>query len=166
MLRTLPRIAAAVVVVVIGCGRSAQAQEPSVASVTHAEIKQIIADREATVTVVNFWATWCVPCIEEFPDLLRLEHDFAEQGLDVLFVSADFPDEKAAVQAFLAERGVTQTTYLKAGNTTEFVNAFHPEWTGAIPATFIYDADGQLVDFIAGKTNYDALEQRTSDLLP
>jgi len=149
----------------VGVLQPVQAQTPSIQEATHDEIKQAIAEQGAKVTVVNFWATWCVPCIEEFPDLLRLERDFSDQGVDVVFVSADFPEDKPAAQSFLAERNVTQTTYLKQGNTTEFVNAFHSEWTGAIPATFIYDADGTLVEFIEGKANYEALRQHVTELL-
>lgn len=163
MYRILAFILAAVLS--MGALQSTRAQTPTVKAATHDEIKRAIAEQGAKVTVVNFWATWCVPCIEEFPDLLQLERDFSDRGVDVMFVSADFPEDEPAVRDFLAERKVTQTTYLKKGNTTEFVNAFHSEWTGAIPATFIYDAEGQLVEFIRGKTSYEALEQRVTKLL-
>lgn len=146
-------------------GPSARAQAPELVSATHTEILDAVAANEARVTVVNFWATWCVPCIEEFPYFMKLDRTMEDQGVDVMFVSTDFPDEREAAREFLAEQGVEGTSYLKEGKTTPFVSAFHDDWTGAIPATFIYDADGELVDFWEGKANYEQLKARVESAL-
>lgn len=142
-----------------------QAQTPELVSATHTEILDAVAENDARVTVVNFWATWCVPCIEEFPYFMKLDRTLDDRGVDVMFVSTDFPEEREAAQEFLSEQGVTGTSYLKEGKTTPFVNAFHSEWTGAIPATFIYDAEGQLLDFWEGKAEYEELKARVESAL-
>src|SRR6185369_8806786 len=56
-----------------------------------------IAKERGRVVLVNFWATWCVPCREEFPDLSRLQHKYRTRGLQVLGVSTDFASQTAAV---------------------------------------------------------------------
>ena len=104
----------------------------------------------APVTLVNVWATWCAPCREEFPDLVRLSERWRDRGLRVMFVSADFDDQVPAVRAFLARHGVTQPSWIKTGDDMTFINTLSPGWSGALPATFIYDADGQLVRFWEG----------------
>jgi thiol-disulfide isomerase/thioredoxin len=141
------------------------AERVMVERVTHKDVFDAIAARGARVTVVNFWATWCVPCIEEFPSFTRLGDAYADRDVEVMFVSADFPDEEAAVRAFLAEQGVTGTSFLKDEKTTPFVNAFHEDWSGALPATFIYDAEGALVTFWEGKTTYADLEREVTTVL-
>jgi len=136
---------------------------PTLKTVTHEEAMRAVEEGEGTVTIVNFWATWCVPCVEEFPSFMRLDRELDDRGVDVMFISTDFPDQKTKVVDFLAKQGVTGTSYLKAsGNTTEFVNNFSPEWTGAVPATFVYGSEGTLLAFWEGKVSYEELKQRTT----
>ena len=159
-------LAAAVLLGLAAAPASAQQEgRVTVERVTHEDVFDAIAARGARVTVVNFWATWCVPCIEEFPYFTRLGEAYADRGVEVMFVSADFPDEGAAVVDFLAEQGVTGTSFLKDETTTPFVNAFHQDWSGALPATFIYDAEGDLATFWEGKTTYDDLEREVTAVL-
>ena len=115
--------------------------------------------------LVNMWATWCVPCREEFPDLLRLRRDYAGRGLRVVLVSGDFHSEAAAARRFLQEQGVDFPTYIKAGKDMEFINAFEPRWSGVLPATFIYDTDGALRHAWEQKTSYAPLEAGVLDVL-
>lgn len=70
---------------------SAVAQDVTLKKATHSEILDAVAQNDTQVTVVNFWATWCVPCIEEFPHFVKLGEKFAPERVQVMFVSADFP---------------------------------------------------------------------------
>src|SRR5262249_47554943 len=63
-----------------------------------------IGREKGKVVLVNFWATWCVPCREEFPDLSRLQSAYAGKGLRVIGVSTDFARESAAVAKFMGEQ--------------------------------------------------------------
>ncbi len=115
---------------------------------------QALAERgEARATLVNVWATWCAPCREEFPALLRVARAQRHEGLRLVLVSADFEDQLPAVRRFLLAHGVTDTTYLKTGNDMEFINTMDPHWTGAIPATFVYDRRGRRTAFWEGKAD-------------
>lgn len=145
-----------------------QAQDteaPVVKKVTHDDAMAVLEQSDARLTVVNFWATWCVPCVEEFPAFTKLDRTLDDRGVDVMFISTDFPNEKGKVVDFLAEHGVTGTSYLKTGNSTEFVNNFSEDWSGAVPATFIYDGEGTLVDFWEGKASFEELKQRVTSHL-
>lgn len=139
------------------------ADTPEVEEVTHDDAMAVLKQSEAELTVVNFWATWCVPCVEEFPAFVKLDEQLDDRGVDVMFISTDFPNQKQKVVEFLAEQGVTGTSYLKkSGNTTDFVNAFSNEWSGAVPATFVYDSSGTLLDFWEGKVGYEELRARVT----
>jgi thiol-disulfide isomerase/thioredoxin len=138
---------------------------PALIAVTAPEILAAVRAPGAAVTLVNVWATWCVPCREEFPDLLRLRRAYADRGLRVLFVSGDFDGERAQVQTFLREQGVEFATYLKAGDDMEFIDAFDPRWTGALPATFIYDQHGTLRHSLLGKSSYATFEAKVQSAL-
>lgn len=142
---------------------AAQAQDvPVVEPATHSEILDAVAQNGARITVLNVWATWCAPCVEEFPHFVRFGREFASEGVQVTFVSVDFVEDKSAAQAFLAEQGVTERTFLKDEKTTPFVNAFSEEWSGAVPATFVYGPDGTLLDFWEEKTDYATLKDRVT----
>jgi thiol-disulfide isomerase/thioredoxin len=119
----------------------------------------------ARVVVLNVWATWCVPCREEFPDLMRIALASRPQGLRLVLVSADFDDQIPAVRRFLRERGVDFPSYLKTGDDMEFINALNPRWSGALPATFVYDGSGRQVYFHEGRVPTRDLEQAVRQAL-
>ena len=110
------------------------------------------------MVVANVWATWCTPCREEFPDLMRLHREYGSRGLRLVLVSADFEDQAKQARRFLAQQGVDFRSFLKTGNDMEFINGMDPRWTGALPATFVYDGGGRLRDFHEGRTTFAALE--------
>lgn len=141
---------------------AAHAQSVDLQPATSSEILDAVAQNDAQVTVVNMWATWCVPCIEEFPHFMQLGREFADQGVKVVFVSTDVPSEKDAVTEFLEEQGVSGRSFLKDEKATPFVTTFHDDWSGAVPATFVYDADGQLLAFWEGKMSYADLKQNVT----
>jgi len=123
---------------------------PPIQQVTAAEILARVRAPGARATLVNVWATWCAPCREEFPGLLSVARARARDGLRVMLISADFEDQVPAVRTFLAARAVSDTAYLKTGDEMQFINTLSPEWSGALPATFVYDGGGRLVAFWEG----------------
>lgn len=100
------------------------------------------------VLLVNFWATWCTPCRDEFPDLVRLREQFATERLDLVLISLDdVSDIDSTVPEFLASMKATKmpSYLLNADDPDAAINLFDPTWHGELPATFIYDAGGKLV---------------------
>ena len=168
--------AAAVLVLVAGAGcrgrtGAAPAAAPAVAApaesalpelrpATVRELRAAIAAPGASAVLVNVWATWCLPCRKEFPDLLRAAADYRGRGLRLVLVSADFEDNAGAARAFLARHGVDFLTYLKTGADMEFIDALSPRWSGALPATFVYDGAGSLRDYWEGEATYETFAAR------
>lgn len=129
--------------------------------VTAPQFHQVVKESGATLAVVNLWATWCPPCIEEFPYFMKLGKDLADHGVKVFFVSMDVAADRPAIQAFLAKQGYSGTSYLRAGTDHAFITALHETWTGVLPATLLYSQNGSLADFWVGKpVNYKALKKR------
>jgi thiol-disulfide isomerase/thioredoxin len=155
----------------LGCGSPRPAAAPAGArsiEVRRATVEQLLEAVRAPgarVVLLNVWATWCVPCREEFPDLLRLGREYRARGLRLMLVSGDFDSEMPAVKRFLAAQGVDFLTYLKQGDDMPFIDGLDPRWSGALPATLLYDDAGKRLWFHEGKTSYDTLKTRIDDLL-
>jgi len=119
------------------------------------------------VVVVNYWATWCEPCREEFPDLIELQRRHAGRGLVLLSISLDTPAvRETAVREFLAQQRPVFPVFIKtAGDPDAFINAIDPDWSGALPATFIYDRTGHRRHALFEKQTLASLEQLVRPLL-
>jgi thiol-disulfide isomerase/thioredoxin len=130
-----------------------------------ADINNHIKNLKAKVILLNNWATWCVPCVEEFPDLVRLHNNYKSKGLEIVFVTMDFEENLDDVSTFLEEQKVDFPTFIKTGKDEDYINGIHSEWDGAIPATFIYGAGGELHYFIENKETYEGFEKQVVSLL-
>jgi thiol-disulfide isomerase/thioredoxin len=123
---------------------------PAVVAITASELKAIAARPGARATLVNVWATWCGPCRQEFPALIKVGKDRKTDGLRLVLVSADFEEQLGEVRQFLVARGVSDTAYIMTGEPNAFINSMNPKWTGALPATFVYNGRGELASFWEG----------------
>lgn len=162
-----PIIALAGLLATAGCTGEAAAPPADHApqAVSLSDLMSEIDSREGEIVVVNFWATWCVPCRVEFPELVRFGQDFEEDGIDVVFVSVDFDSDVEAATEFLTDQEVPWTSFIKSGVDSEFIDAFHTEWSGALPATFVYDRKGNLRAFWEGMTTYEELSETVERIL-
>lgn len=147
----------------------AQGSSPAPALIPFSEksISEVRSQNIGKVLVVNFWATWCKPCLEEFPDLLRIREQYARKGVEVVFVSIDDDARaKQKVTTFLRKMKVSFPTYIKETSDDErFINSIHPDWSGALPATFIYDRKGELRKAKIEETSFTELESIIKPLL-
>ena len=118
--------------------------------------------------LVNFWATWCVPCREEYPDLTRLEKAYRGKGLSVLGVSIDSARDLAAVDKFLAKMKPDFPNYRKAsgGDDQDFIESVDKDWGGELPFTVLYARDGKKAKVLSGKQTYGDFETAVKALLP
>lgn len=128
----------------------------------------LVSGAKGRILVVNMWATWCEPCREEFPDLVRLQRDLAGRGVEFAVISMDMSDQiEPAVIPFLRSQDVRFRTFIKApGGDDAFINGVDPTWSGALPATFVYDRSGRLAAGLKEPITYETLEQTILPLLP
>jgi len=124
--------------------------QPKVTVIDETELKSLLGAGAGRVRplLVNFWATWCVPCREEFPDLVKIRRQYAADRLDFVLVSLDDPsDLDKAVPEFLSEvRATALPAYLlHATDDSVAINLVDPTWSGELPATFLYDRSGAVV---------------------
>jgi thiol-disulfide isomerase/thioredoxin len=97
--------------------------------------------------LINFWATWCVPCRKEFPDLVKIEADYRGRAIEFALVSADdVADIEKDVPKFLREmRATAMPAYLlNAADTLAAIAQVDPAWGGELPATFLFDRQGKI----------------------
>ena len=119
----------------------------------------------AQAVLVNVWATWCEPCREEMPDLVRFYRDNRAQGLRLVLISADDDDQRAEVARVLGALGFDGPAFIKRGNDMAFIDALDPKWKGALPATFLFDGRGAKKRSWLGSVTYDVLRRRVSGVL-
>ncbi|MEQ8579296.1 MAG: TlpA disulfide reductase family protein [Balneola sp.] len=121
-------------------------------------VDQIESYKGDMPVLVNFWATWCVPCIEEFPYIMKLKENYNDE-FELIFVSGDFEEAKEEAKEFLKEQNVNFTTYYKTGKDNEFIQTVSETWSGALPYTVIYSRDGSISAEWEGKAEYEQFEQ-------
>lgn len=129
------------------------------------ELKQIVDSYEGDKAVLlNVWATWCAPCIEEFPEIVRIQRKYEEE-VQVIFISADFPDSRERALDFLKEQEVDWTTYFKTGKDEAFIEAISESWSGALPFTKILSKEGTIVASWENSASFSTFEKHIKSAL-
>ena len=128
---------------------------------------KMVATHKGKVLLVDFWATWCVPCRAEMPQLVKLSQKLGARGLDFITVSGDEPAKEPAAFKFLMQDAVAAPFYIKnAADDDRFYNSVDPKWSGEMPAMFIYDRDGRRVRSFLGETPVADVEAAVKKLIP
>ena len=121
--------------------------DKKVSTINLQQLQTKVQREDDTLYVVNFWATWCRPCVKEMPYFDEANKQFAAQKVKVIFVSLDAVKDLLRVGNFVDERKISAETYLlDAGNPNVWIDQIEPKWSGSIPATIIYK-NGKKVGF-------------------
>ena len=133
------------------------AQEVQLKNINSADVFALIKSyQNKKAVVVNYWATWCAPCVEEFPNFVRLRNENKE-SIEVIFVSFDLPSKRADVIHFLNEHNVYWPSYFKTEADDEFIQNMPEVWDGALPFSMIFRTDGINEIYLTGKQDFNTL---------
>ena len=130
------------------------------------DFQGVLEHHRGQVVLVNFWATWCIPCVQELPELNLLQTRYQEKGLKVIAVSLDDLEKlEDRVRPFFAKTAPDLVSYLATDDDYDFVGALDPDWFGALPTTFFIDRQGVVQSTHQGRLIYKQLEKEVRLLL-
>lgn len=120
---------------------------PAPSAINADELQTLLKRDDGRPLLVNYWATWCDPCRDEFPDLVKIDTQYRAKGLDFIAISLDdLADLKTEVPKFLRLMKAKMPVYLlNMADPEPAINLIDPKWGGALPATFLYDSKGEVV---------------------
>ena len=123
-----------------------EAEQVTLEDATAETLKNLRANPTGKLLLVNFWATWCGPCVVEFPDLETTYRMFRMRDLDMVTVATNLPDEKPGVMKFLQKQHATGRNLIFASNDTYAMQAaFDPKWESGVPYTVLLAPDGKVL---------------------
>ncbi|MBL8181689.1 MAG: TlpA family protein disulfide reductase [Blastocatellia bacterium] len=138
---------------------TAFAQAPVVTKIDNAQLATLLKPNGKPL-VVNFWATWCEPCREEFPDLVKLDALYKGKADLITITLDDLAEINGDVPKFLNEMKSTIPTYLLHTNDQDAaITMVSKDWAGNLPLTMVYDANGKIVYQRNGKFRYETLKE-------
>lgn len=144
----------------IGIATSAYAQRvDNIPVVDFRQFEPLLHKSNDTTYVINFWATWCVPCRKELPEFQKLFVNKSGEKVKIILVSLDFPKQlQTGLIPFLEKNGITAPVMLlNDPNSNAWIDKVDPAWSGALPATLIYGRNTRF--FFEEELDYNTLIQ-------
>ncbi len=118
-----------------------------------------------SIYIINFWATWCAPCVKELPYFEKIAAEYKDKNVKLLLVSLDFKKQiDTRLKPFITEKDLqSEVVALIDPNSNAWIDAISKEWSGAIPATIIFNKNKR--KFFEGSFNYEQLEKELKAFL-
>jgi len=123
------------------------------------EFEPTLHQENDTTYVINFWATWCIPCVKELPEFEKVNLKFQSQKFKMILVSLDFKSQiENTVIPFIKENKIqSEVVLLSDPNANSWINKVNKDWTGSIPVTIIYNKNFYF--FREGTMNFNEINQ-------
>ena len=135
---------------------------PTTAVVNFDELQKILSTKKDKLVVVNFWATWCPPCVAELPHFMEVNNEYTDQdSYEMIIVSLDkASDLETSVRKMIDKLNITTDVYILDDNKrmNEWIPAIDAEWSGAIPATVFYKNNKKVL-FVEGQMTKEELKK-------
>ncbi|HQR31597.1 MAG TPA: redoxin domain-containing protein [Blastocatellia bacterium] len=132
---------------------------PAIAPLKPAAFANMLKQRAGNVVVVNFWATWCGPCVAEFPEFVKLDNEYkAKGGVRFVHITADDMTDLKKAATFLKEQKSNADQFIQdTEDPQEMIDVVFKDWQGVLPATFVYDKTGKMIFHRLGIIDRDVL---------
>jgi len=131
------------------------------------ELQEYINQKNDTIKIIHFWATWCKPCMEEMPDFEKIHQHYNNQKVEVLLVSLDQVALKEKVVTSLSKKGITaKVALLDEVDFNKWIDRVDSTWSGAIPATLIVKTNSNYKKFYEKQFSYQELKNLIESLNP
>lgn len=136
-----------------------------VKSYDYQNLALLLQPEDETIYVVNYWATWCAPCIKELPYFEQIHENYKDKNVKVILVSLDFPKKvQSNLLSFMKRKHLKSTVvHLDDPDANSWIEKVASEWSGAIPATVIYNKNQK--NFYEQSFTYEELENALQLLL-
>jgi Thioredoxin domain-containing protein len=150
---------------VVANSQTPEVKPPVVRQINEVILKQLIKPNGRPL-LINFWATWCDPCRDEFPDLVKLDNEYRGK-IDFITISLDFPEDIATkVPKFLAAMKAEMPTYvLITPDESAAIGSVNKGWQGGLPFTILYDKDGKTTFLTQKVVKLEMLRPEIDNLL-
>ena len=129
------------------------------------QLKPLLEKQDDKIYIINFWATWCAPCVKELPYFEKINKNYASKNVEVLLVSLDFPKqvEKKLIPFINKKKLKSEVVFFNDINEDVWIKAIDKSWSGAIPATIIYNKNKR--KFYEQSFEYKTLENELKTFL-
>lgn len=137
----------------------------SVKTYDYNQLKPLLEKKDDKTYVINFWATWCAPCVKELPYFEKINKEYADKNVEVLLVSLDFPKqvENKLIPFINRKKLQSEVVLLDDVNEDVWIKAIDESWSGALPATIIYTKNKR--KFYEQSFDYETLENELKTFL-
>jgi peroxiredoxin len=158
-----------------------KAEPVTLAPIDAAGVAKLAKNDSNRLRLVNVWATWCAPCVEEFPDLVSMARRFSNRDFELVTISMDLPKLEPQVKAFLAKQHVVPPARLKklleaegrptlnflyhGASSDAIVKALDPEWPGPLPHSVLIAPGGKVVWRHNGRVDAEELKNKILEFL-
>ena len=145
--------------------KTSSTKTTKVKSLNYNELKPFLEKKDDKTYIVNFWATWCAPCVKELPYFEKIKQNYNSKNVEVLLVSLDFPKqvEKKLIPFINRKQLKSEVVLLNDDNENFWIPEIDKNWSGAIPATLIYNKYKR--KFFEKSFDYESLENELTTFL-
>lgn len=146
---------------IISCGKSPGYEnrnnvQENISVINADKFSEMISNRNEKILFVNVWATWCIPCIEEFPELIKLKEKYSKKDVDIITLNINLLSERdSKVMPFLKKNKNTIPVFMaEKDNIDDIINLLDKNWSGAVPVSFVFNKKGLIFSSVLGKQEY------------